>query len=109
LAHGAEEAGKAEQAGQALFSKGGSQAAVPTAEVPRAELEAGLPLFKLLVAAGLSKSGGEARRLVKQGGAYVNDEKMADANREFGLSDLDAEGSLLLRAGKKRYCKVVAV
>jgi tyrosyl-tRNA synthetase len=78
----------------------------PTASVEASALEAGIPLFQLFREAGLAKSGGEARRLAKQGGAYVNGTQMTDANTVITTADLD-EGSLLLRAGKKRYCRVI--
>ena len=78
----------------------------PTATVSAADLEAGIPLFQLFVKGGLAKSNGEARRLAKGGGAYVNDTQIRDANTAFTAADL-VDGALLLRAGKKRYCRVV--
>ncbi|HET8628828.1 MAG TPA: tyrosine--tRNA ligase, partial [Thermomicrobiales bacterium] len=70
---------------------------VPTTTVPRADLEAGVPVLDLFVAAGLAKSRGEARRLVAQGGAYLNGEPVADPDRRVAAAAL-ADGALLLRA-----------
>jgi len=78
----------------------------PTVTVEASALEAGIPLFRLFQDAGLANSGGEARRLAKQGGAYVNGAQIKDANTAIGADHLH-DGSLLLRAGKKRYCRVV--
>ncbi len=73
-----------------------------------AVLEAGVPLADLLTTAGLAKSKSEARRLIAQGGAYVDDEQVSDPDRMITAADLDGEGRLLLRAGKKRYHRIVA-
>ena len=79
--------------------------ALPTTEVERARLEAGISSIDLLVLAGLADSRGAARRLVEQGGAYLNDARLE--NRTVTADDLRG-GALLLRAGKKRYQRVVA-
>ncbi len=105
LIHGAEEADKARAASQALFGGGGSLADVPTLEVPRARLEDGIEAFVLFADAGLTKSRGEARRLIQQGGAYLNDEGVAAFDRRVTAADL-RDGVVVLRAGKKKYCVV---
>ena len=79
---------------------------VPKARLERSALEAGLPVFKLFVEAGLAGSGKQAKNLAKQGGAYVNGEPMADPFAKVGADALRPDGSLLLRAGKKKYCLV---
>jgi tyrosyl-tRNA synthetase len=56
--------------------------------------------------AKLCKSNGEARRLIQQGGIYLNDEKITDENRTVMKNDL-VDGALLLRVGKKRYRRIV--
>ncbi len=91
---------------RAAAAAGTKDDSTPTVTVEAAALEAGIPLFRLFQDAGLAKSGGEARRLAKQGGAYVNGTKITDANQAIGTGHLD-DGALLLRAGKKRYCRVV--
>lgn len=106
LIHGEEEADKARAASKALFAGGaGDLAEVPSFEVPRAALEAGIEAFVLFADAGLAKSRGEARRLVQQGGAYVNGEAITAFDRLVTAADL-RDGAVLLRAGKKKYCAV---
>jgi tyrosyl-tRNA synthetase len=110
ITHGEAEARKARAAARALFAPGAGAAAdasVPTTAVPRADLEAGVPVLDLFVAAGLAKSRGEARRLIAQGGAYLNGEPVADPDQRVTAAAL-TDGALLLRAGKKRYHRVVA-
>lgn len=111
LAHGVEEAEKAEAATRALFSGGATVSAddadLPTTEIPRADLD-GMTLADAFVRAELAKGRGEARRLASQGGLSVDDEKVADMDVPFAdvLGDRDA---VLLRAGKKRFRRVVVV
>ncbi len=105
LIHGAEEAEKARAASQALFAGGGDLAEVPSFEVPAPALEAGIEAFVLFADAGLAKSRGEARRLIQQGGAYVNQEAVTALDRRITTADL-RDGAVLLRAGKKKYCAV---
>jgi tyrosyl-tRNA synthetase len=78
---------------------------LPTTVLPLADIQEGMNVADLFVAAGLAKSKGEARRLVRQGGAYVNDERLDNEDRIFQPDDLK-DGSLILRAGKKRYHRV---
>jgi tyrosyl-tRNA synthetase len=75
--------------------------------VARANLATGLPLIDLLVTAGLAKSKSEARRLITQGGAAVNGETVTDIEARVTDANL-RDGVLLLRAGKKRFSRVVA-
>ncbi|HEY3356357.1 MAG TPA: tyrosine--tRNA ligase [Polyangia bacterium] len=103
LVHGAEAADAARDAAQRLFSGGGDTTGAPSSDVPRAELEAGLPLVDLLVRCGLAKSKGEARRLIGGGGVYVNDARATDSARVLLAGDLRPDGTLLLRTGKKTY------
>ena len=76
---------------------------VPSSELPRNELEAGIPLVDLLHRAELAKSKGEARRLLTGGGVYLNNVREADAERTVTLADLGTETMIVLRSGKKRY------
>ncbi|MEW6486579.1 MAG: tyrosine--tRNA ligase [Thermodesulfobacteriota bacterium] len=105
IIHGEEEADKARGASQALFAGAGDLAEVPSFEVPRTALEAGIEAFALFADAGLAKSRGEARRLIQQGGAYVNGEAVTAFDRPVTAADL-RDGAVLLRAGKKKYCAV---
>ncbi len=79
---------------------------IPTVNLPADTLRDGLWVVKLFVDAGLCASNGEVRRLIKQGGAYLNDEKVEIDDRDVTSEDL-SDGALLLRAGKKRYKRVV--
>ena len=56
--------------------------------------------------AGLSASGSEARRLIEQGGAYINNKKVSKFDHLVKQEDFDADGALLLRAGKKKFHKI---
>jgi tyrosyl-tRNA synthetase len=77
---------------------------VPSKELPKARLTGeGLNIADALVEAGLSKSKGEARRSVQQGGAYVNNRRVAEVERQLGPADLASESVLVLRSGKKNY------
>lgn len=78
---------------------------LPTTVLPASDLESGMNVADVFVAAGLAKSKGEARRLVRQGGAYVNDVRIDDEDHTFNPSDLK-DDSLILRAGKKRYHRI---
>ncbi|MCG8479436.1 MAG: tyrosine--tRNA ligase [Spirochaetales bacterium] len=108
IVHGKDEAERALEAARALFAGGGSGAeAMPGGDLSAAELEAGIGALDLFVRAGLCASKGEARRLVQQGGARINDRKVTDVEATIdaewaGRSD-DGAGELILRAGKKRY------
>ena len=107
LSHGAEAAEQARAASQALFAGGGEVGeGVPTTAVSGAELAAGIALIDLVVLAGLAKSKGEARRLIGQSGASINGAIAPDVDARVGSDDL-RDGAILLRAGKKRYARVV--
>ena len=104
IVHGPEEAEGARTASRAVFYGEGSgrKDSVSTAALGRKELEAGVNIVDLLVRAGLCKSKGEARRLISQGGAYLDDQNVDSI--EFVLDGSFAERKeILLRAGKKRY------
>ncbi len=104
IVHGSEEAEGARTASRAVFYGEGSgqKDGVSTATLGRRELEAGVNIVDLLVRAGLCKSKGEARRLISQGGAYLDDQNVDSI--EFVLDSSFAErDEILLRAGKKRY------
>ena len=79
---------------------------LPTIEVPQARLDAGVPVYELLCKARFTKSNSEARRLIRGGGARVNDERVTDETGTVGLSDLTAEGAIKLSAGRKRHALV---
>jgi tyrosyl-tRNA synthetase len=113
MAHGGEEAEKAEKATKALFSGARGQVSadddtLPTTEIPRADVDGEMTLADAFVRAELAKGRGEARRLAQQGGLSVNDEKVADVDAPFADIAGD-QTAILLRAGKKRFKRVVIV
>ncbi len=113
LVHGDEGAEKAIRASRMMFGEKIEDlsdaefqaifADVPSTEITREQLEAGVPLFELFVLTGLTKSNGEARRLLDQGGVYVNNTRIDDSGYVVGVSDLVSANALVLRAGKKKY------
>jgi len=102
----ADQAGRVQTSSDILSIEASATAGVPTVELPLSELSGGLWIVKLFVAAELVKSNGEARRLIKQGGAYLNEEKLTDDSLELTSAHL-ADGAVLLKAGKKRIKRVV--
>jgi tyrosyl-tRNA synthetase len=105
ILHGEAAAQEAWDASRKLFGRGVVTDAVPTTEVRAAELEAGIPAPDLFQRVGLCRSRSEARRLIQQGGAYVNDEPIGSADDLVTTASL-SDGNILLRAGKKRYHRV---
>jgi tyrosyl-tRNA synthetase len=114
LIHGREAADKAMAGARAAFGGGGDRSAMPSAELSRSRFEAGYNVADLFTEAGLVPSKSEARRLVQQGGAFVarpgvpEFAAVTDTAALIGADSLDGEGALILRAGKKRYCRVLA-
>jgi tyrosyl-tRNA synthetase len=77
---------------------------VPSRDFPRSALEApGLPLVEALEATGLAATRSAARRTIEQGGAYVNNRRIADAAHRLTTADLAGAATLVLRSGKKSY------
>ncbi len=101
LAHGPEAAAAAAEAARRLFETGES-AELPVTTLPRAELAVGLPAFRLFTLAGLAASNAEARRLIRGGGARINDSPVADETLTIGLADLQ-QGAIKLSAGRKHH------
>ena len=102
LAHGREEALKVEQAAKSLFGSGGVSEDIPSTQIESSSLLQGIGVFDAFRESGLCKSNGEARRLMNQGGLYLNQEPLSDPDYRITKDDFK-EGSVLLRAGKKRY------
>ena len=74
---------------------------VPSIDVPRTTLEAGLAAADLAVQSGLTTSKGEANRLIKQGGFYVNDRRLTEGDARVVVSDLIGDRVLVLRKGQR--------
>ncbi len=85
-----------------------SEARLPTTEIPLSRLDDGLTVAAAFVLAGLAASNGQAKKLAKQGGAHLNDQRVQDAVRALTRADFP-DGSATLRAGKKRYHRLVLV
>ncbi len=102
LLHGVEEARKCEQAALALFGGGTDSEDIPSTSVPAQRFAEGIGIYEAFRETGLCKSNSEARRLLTQGGLYVNNKPVSDPDFRLTASDLQ-EGFVMLRAGKKRY------
>ena len=107
ICHGEEEAEKARKAAKELFGDDnrGMSGSVPEYLIDKTELEKGIPAFILFEQSGLCKTRSDARRLLSQGGGYINNEKIDTFDQVINLSS-GKDGALLLRAGKKRYMKI---
>ncbi len=124
LAHGREETLKAYQAAASMFgSRDIAGHILPSSSIPRSgsdfddmsvphsyveleKLKAGIPAFKFFHTAGLSSSGGAARRLIEQGGAYVNGKRIDSFDYLITDQDLNNAKTIILRSGKKRFHKI---
>lgn len=124
LAHGKENAIKAYQGAASMFGNRDVPAHIlPSSPIPRgdsklddnsvpqtfmkvAELKSGIPAFKLFQSVGLADSGGAARRLITQGGAYVNGQRIDSFDHMISDQDLDDDNTIVLRSGKKRFHKI---
>lgn len=106
LCHGRAEAEKAKAAAEALFEhKGDRLDGLPVVEVDRDRLAEGMPIIELFMLAGLVQSNSEARRLVRQGGARLDDRLIEDETMRIDL-DRFKGGAVKLSAGKKRHVLV---
>ena len=106
MLHGKDAADAAAETARQTFEQGKLGDDLPVKEVPASDLESGIPAFDLFRRAGLAASGGEARRLIKGGGARVNDTQVKDENAPIGAGDVNADGAIKLSAGKKRHVLV---
>ncbi len=107
LAHGKIEADKAQETSRAAFGGGGPVLdAMPTTTISIDRLNAGIPVIELFHEVGLTTSRSEARRLIQQGGAYINEDQCKAIDFVVNTNLLEENG-LRLRAGKKRYHRVV--
>ncbi len=124
LAHGNQAAVEAHQAAASMFGArqvpadilpastlprgnfGADDASVPTSSLDVQTLKAGIPAFKLFHQVGLANSGGAARRLIEQGGAYINGTRVESFDYQVSDTDLDDTQTILLRSGKKRFHKI---
>jgi len=108
LCHGRKEADRAREAAQQLFGpdRGKLPKDAPTYHMGQEELDQGIPAYILFEKTGLCKTRGEARRLISQGGGYLNGQRVKTFDQSVRISDLQQD-VLLLRAGKKRYVRIM--
>lgn len=104
LLHGRDAATAAEATAREVFEKGGTGDDLPTLALTKDELGEGISIVQLLVRSGLAGSGKEAKRLISENGAKMNDAPLTDAGL-FLTADLLAE-PIKLSAGKKRHALV---
>ncbi|MFG1248594.1 tyrosine--tRNA ligase [Xanthobacter flavus] len=103
LLHGREAAEKAKETARTTFAEGALAVDLPTVELPRAKLEAGMPVANAFVEAGLAASTSEARRQIKGGGLRVNDAAVTNEKASIDLAALTPEGVVKLSMGKKKH------
>lgn len=105
LVHGEVEATKALEAAKALFSGNTDTENAPTSEMKKEDFEDGMDILTLLTKTGLISSRGEGRRLVQQGGVYINEETVGDIHHLITLESF-TDHKLMIRKGKKTYHQV---
>jgi tyrosyl-tRNA synthetase len=121
--HGKEEALKAYEAASSVFGRRSlpedllpsstiprsvrdEMQGIPSTVLPAERLEAGIAAFELFTETGLCESKSAARRLIQQGGAYVNDERIEAFDKSIGMKHVTGEG-ILLKAGKKKIHRIL--
>jgi tyrosyl-tRNA synthetase len=103
LVHGETAAAEAAATARTTFEEGGLGASLPTVEVPRAELKAGISVLAAFVKAGLATSNGEVRRAIANNAILVNDTRVTDDKATIGEAEVTAEGVVKLSLGRKRH------
>ena len=107
LVHGEEEANKAQQTARALFSGSGNLDNMPSYTLSKDDFTDGkIAVNDILFKAGMTKSKGEGRRLIEQGGVSVNDKKVASAVETVCADDF-SDGSIIVKKGKKVFYKII--
>ena len=108
LCHGLKAAQEAEQTAQKTFEQGQAGDALPTIEISQADLDQGVSYVDVSCNPDikLNASKGEARRLIKQGGARVNDKPIHDEQFTITASDISENGTIKISAGKKKHALI---
>jgi tyrosyl-tRNA synthetase len=107
IVHGEEEANKALKAAKALFGEGEEEQHIPSTEMSKDQFEdEEYEIRDLMADVGITDSSSEAKRLIKQGGVYLNDERVENFWDKITLDDFQ-EGEAMLRKGKKTYHKII--
>jgi tyrosyl-tRNA synthetase len=102
LAHGREAADEAAETARRAFEQGEAADTLPGIDVSGDELSQGIPAFRLFTMAGLAASNGEARRLIRGGGARVNDVAVTEESQLISTADL-RDGAIKLSSGRKHH------
>ncbi len=108
MSHGVDAADSALETARLVFESGGIGGDVPVHEVAEVALAAGITAYDLFFEAGLSESKSEARKLIRGGGARINDEKIVDENMVVSVAHIVGDG-IKLASGKKRFVLVKVV
>jgi tyrosyl-tRNA synthetase len=103
LIHGRAAAEEAAATARTTFEEGGVGATLPTIEVPRVELKAGIGVLSAFVRAGLAASNGEVRRAIANNAILVNDKRVTTEKATIGEADVTADGVVKLSLGRKRH------
>ena len=105
--HGTEDADKALSGARAAFSGAGDKFSMPTVELSKSLFEAGMNVCDLYFETKLCATKSDARRLIQQGGASINSKNISDVKAVISLADADSDGEFVVKAGKKKICRVV--
>ena len=106
ILHGRAAAEEAAETARKTFEEGALSDNLPSIDVPKTELKAGIGLLSLIVRAGLAASNGEARRHVQGGAVRINDESVSDERKLIGSGEVTADGVIKLSLGKKKHILV---
>lgn len=107
ITHGKDKADEARKTSEKAFGGSIYEADIPTKELSKSIVsDGGISILELFIESGLTSSKGESRRLIKQGGAYLNDVRVSDMNLSVTESDMK-DGIIILRSGKKKYMKLI--
>jgi tyrosyl-tRNA synthetase len=103
LVHGRAAAETAAETARTTFEEGGLGATLPTVEVPRSELKAGIGVLNAFVRAGLASSNGEVRRAIANSAIMINDKRVTSEKTTIAESDVTPQGVVKLSLGRKRH------
>ena len=109
LCHGRSAAQEAAETARRTFEEGAIAEGLPTFEIARDQLAAGIGIASLAHISGLTTSSGEARRFIQGGGLRVNDAAIGDVKAALGLADLTPEGVIKLSVGRKKHILIKPV
>lgn len=106
ICHGKEKAEEAKKTSDAAFGGDIFSADIPTKEMNSSKIKEGISILNLFIETGLTSSKGETRRLIQQGGAYLNEKKVTDMLFVVKEDSLNKD-KIILRSGKKKYMKII--